>query len=108
MTDPTLSANQPAQGRDAEYNQARIYRLLSELEQELVRMPADIPHVASLREEISAAKNALSTPDAAPGGYRERLHSVRDRLHTVSERVEGEMLRDGPYLTELAKILGLV
>jgi len=91
-------------------NLDRIRHLIADLEQELAR--ADIPQAHEVRKEIDTLKQMLASPDASPdkeeGWAQERLHAVRSRLQDMTARVEGEVLKDSPYIAEIGRILGLV
>lgn len=87
---------------------ARINRLITELEQELTQAPEDTPHLRELKDEVDHFKNVLRTSDKAPEGITEGLHAIRTRMQRVANNVEGEILRDSPYLAEIGRILGLV
>lgn len=84
----------------------RIRDLVADLERELAR--ADIPQAHDIRKEIDTLKQMLEAPDRKEGWIQERLHAIRDGLQDMSARVEGEVLRDSPYIAEIGRILGLV
>lgn len=96
MTTPTQ--------QDKELSLERISRLIADLEQEVAN--ADIPHAGELREEIATLKQLLANPGDQE--VRERLHTIRDTLQDMTAKVEGEVLRDTPYIAEIGRILGLV
>jgi hypothetical protein len=91
-----------------EFSLERISRLVSDLEQELAKAPADLPNIQELREEIDTLKGVLATSDSDDRRIEERLHSLRGGLQDVTARVEGEVLMDSRYIAELGRILGLV
>ncbi len=95
-----------------EFSLERIAKLVSDLEQELSGAPAGSPKVAALRSEIAALKQTLASTDTSrPGPDPElasRLQGTHRNLDDLVASVEGEVLRDTPYLTELGRILGLV
>lgn len=91
-----------------EFSLERIARLVSDLEQELAGAPAGSPKLDALRAEIEVLKHTLASPDGARPQLTEQLHGVRGRLDDVVASVEGEALRDTPYLIEIGRILGLV
>ncbi len=91
-----------------EFSLERIARLVSDLEQELEAAPAGSPKVNALRAEIGVLKRTLASPDGAGPEITEQLQGVRGRLTEVVASVEGEALKDTPYLVELGRILGLV
>lgn len=84
----------------------RIHRLIADLERELAR--ADIPQADDVRKEVDTLKQMLASPDKKEGWIQERLHAIRDGLQDVTARVEGEVLKDSPYIAEIGRILGLV
>lgn len=92
------------QGFDLE----RINRLISDLEKELVNAPENIPNLQDLREEIETLKNVLNSPKTKEGWIKEGLHAIRAALQDMAATVEGEVLRDSPYIAEIGRILGLV
>ncbi len=91
-----------------EFSLERIAKLVSDLEQELSGAPAGSPKVAALRAEIDALKKTLASPDQAKPELASQLHGTHRKLDDVVASVEGEVLRDTPYLAELGRILGLV
>ncbi len=86
----------------------RIARLVSDLEQELMSAPADSPRVRALKEELALLRRTLSASDNEAEQLRRRLHGTHGKLDDLIASVEGEVLRDSRYLTELGRILGLV
>jgi hypothetical protein len=101
-TTPTTSARHP------EFSLERVSRLVAELEQELANAPSDLRNAGELKEEIASLKSALASRGDDEGWIRERLHAVSDTLRNVSAEVEGEVLRDTPYIAEIGRILGMV
>lgn len=91
---------------EQEVSLERIHRLIADLERELTR--ADIPQADDVRKEIDTLKQMLASPDKKEGWIQERLHAIRDGLQNVTARVEGEVLKDSPYIAEIGRILGLV
>ncbi len=91
-----------------EFSLERIASLVSDLEQELSGAPAGSPKVDALRDEIAALKQTLASSDATQPELQSRLHGTHRNLNDLVASVEGEVLRDTPYLTELGRILGLV
>ena len=53
-------------------------------------------------------KRMLQEPEGASGDLDAQLHGIRSKLNEVLASVEGEALKDTPYLVELGRILGLV
>jgi len=91
-----------------EFSLERIRKLVADLEQELAAAPSDSPKVDELRTELAMLKGTLDSPEGAAPGLEQQLHGVRSKLDDVVASVEGEVLKDTPYLTELGRILGLV
>lgn len=91
-----------------EFSLERITRLVSDLEQELAAAPPGSPKVDALRAELEDLKRTLASPDGNTPEIEERLHGVRSKLDDMIASVEGEVLRDTRYLTEIGRILGLV
>lgn len=92
--------------QEQEFSLERISRLIADLEQEVAH--ADVPHAAELREEIATLKQILASPAGQEDLTREKLHTIRGTLQDMTAKVEGEVLRDTPYITEIGRILGLV
>ena len=86
----------------------RISRLVSDLEQELSTAPPDSPRVMALKEELALLRRTLSATDGEAEQLRRQLHGTHGKLDALVASVEGEVLRDTPYLAELGRILGLV
>jgi hypothetical protein len=108
MTSPTNHTPVAQTAQHTEFSLERISRLVTELEQELAKAPSDMPNAGELKEEIASLKSALASRGDDEGGIRERLHAVRSTLRNVSAEVEGEVLKDTPYITEIGRILGMV
>lgn len=91
-----------------EFSLERIAKLVSDLEQELSGAPTGSPKVAALRAEINALKQTLASADQSNPALKSQLHGTHRNLDDLVASVEGEVLRDTPYLAELGRILGLV
>jgi hypothetical protein len=100
----TLSPPSDAQG----INLDRVQRLVADLEQELAKAPADNPDLQDLRKEILTLKNVLGSPRVTHAVAGEELHSVRASLQKMTATIEGEVLKDSPYIAEIGRILGMV
>ena len=104
----TDSRNPPAStAHHADFSLERISRLVSDLEQELAKAPTASPRLNALREEIDLLKHTLSSDDQSDKTV-EQLHGMRRSLNEFAASVEGEVLKDTPYLTELGRILGFI
>lgn len=90
-----------------DFSLERISRLVSDLEQELAKAPSGSPRLNALRDDIDALKQTLSSTDQSDKTV-ERLHGMRSSLSEFAASVEGEVLKDTPYLTELGRILGFI
>lgn len=89
--------------RAAKLDLARVSRLVSDLEAEIARADADEPGVQALREEVLTLRNMLESPRARQHWITEGLHAVGD----AAKAVRGEVVREGVYATEIARILGI-
>lgn len=108
MTTPTKQQPGPTTAQHQEFSLERISRLVADLEQELAKAPGDVPHVQDLKEEIQTLKQVLASSDENEVRIDENLHAIRNALQNVTARVEGEVLKDTPYIAEIGRILGLV
>lgn len=97
----------PRAGQEG-FNLERINRLVANLESELAKAPRDTPNLQDLREEIETLKNVLRSPKKKEGWIGEALHTIRSGLQEVTATVEGEVLKDSPYVTEIGRILGMI
>jgi methyl coenzyme M reductase subunit C-like uncharacterized protein (methanogenesis marker protein 7) len=91
----------------ADFSLERISRLVSDLEQELAKAPSGSPRLNALHDEINMLKQTLAGTDQ-PDKAVEQLHGIRSSLTEFAASVEGEVLKDTPYLTELGRILGFI
>jgi hypothetical protein len=88
---------------EATLDLARVERLIGELEAEVAHASPDAPGVTDLREEIATLKSLIASP-------RPRAHWVTEGLHALrgaATAARGEIARDGFYLTEIGRLLGL-
>lgn len=86
----------------------RIRHLVSDLEQELAAAPEDSPRVQALKTELQVLRQRLDDSDIALPGVGQQLKDTHGVLDDLMASVEGEILRDTPYLAEMGRILGLV
>jgi DNA-binding transcriptional MerR regulator len=105
QTDARNSSQPMAQ--HADFSLERISRLVSDLEQELAKAPPGSPRLDALREEIEELKHTLSN-NGQTDKTIEQLHGMRKSLSEFAASVEGEVMKDTPYLTELGRILGFI
>ena len=94
-------------GAPGTFSLERIAKLVSDLEQELAAAPSDSPRVQALKAELAVLKRTLGG-HAASDNLHQQLHGTHGKLDDLVASVEGEVLKDTPYLTELGRILGLV
>jgi hypothetical protein len=87
---------------------ARLKQLLADLEIELQQIPADSLYAASLKRDFAALKLHLELPEANPGILREQIGRTRHSAQELMDTVEGEILKDSPYIAELGRILGMI
>ena len=97
-----------------QFSLERIVKLISDLEQELSNAPPGSAKIDALRSELDTIKRMLSKPDGELHEAHEthelnqQLHSLRTRVDELLASVEGEVMKDTPYLAELGRILGLM
>lgn len=86
----------------------RIQNLLSDLEQELASLPETSVHVRALKAEIAVLKQTLSSSASDSPQIARQLRGTHNALDDLVASIEGEILRDTPYVAELGRILGLM
>lgn len=90
------------------FSLARIQRLVSDLEQELAVAPENSSRVQVLKTELESLKQTLNEADVTSPQVTQKLKGTHSVLDDFMASVEGEILRDTPYLAEIGRILGLV
>ena len=85
-----------------------IQNLLSDLEQELVSIPDTSIHVQAVKAEIEALKQTLTGNSSDSPKIAQQLQVTHSALDDLVASIEGEILRDTPYVAELGRILGLM
>lgn len=98
----------PTSNPTPQFSLDRIRRLVSDLEQELAVAPADSPRVQALKAELAALKQSIDETDIESPQVKAQLKGTHGVLDDLMASVEGEILRDTPYLAEIGRILGLV
>jgi hypothetical protein len=98
----------PTTAPNKELDPDRIDRLLADLERELENSSPDNPTSQEIKQEIETLRAMVESRGANRGWSNEEHRSVRTSLHNLIERLEGEVLRDSPYIAEIGRILGLV
>lgn len=86
---------------------ARIRRLVDELQATVADAPADAPGVQDLKDEIVTLRAVLDSPKEKSGWITEGLHDIRAQLQKTGKSVRGEALREGVFIAEIGRILGL-
>jgi chaperonin cofactor prefoldin len=86
----------------------RIHVLLSDIEQELASIPDKSSRVQALKAEIDALKQTLRSSASDSSQVAQQLRDTHNALDDLVASIEGEILRDTPYVAELGRILGLV
>jgi uncharacterized protein YukE len=86
----------------------RIQNLLSDLEQELASLPDTSSRVQALKAEIEALRQTLSISASDSSQIARQLQGTHSALDDLVASIEGEILRDTPYVAELGRILGLM
>jgi hypothetical protein len=95
-------------GSSPAFSLDRVSKLVSDLEQELALAPSDSPKFAALKTEIDSLKQTIAMPDQPTDGLHQHLKGTHSRLEDWIATVEGEALKDTPYLTEMARMLGMI
>ena len=85
----------------------RIRRLIDELEAEISHAPADATGVQDLKDEIATLRAVLDAPKKKSGWIADGLHSIRVELERNTKALRGEVVREGAFVAEIARILGL-
>ena len=60
-----------------------------------------------MRDEVEALRGVLHSTRRKDHGLRAALHALRQALERAIETVEGEAIRDWPYIAEIGRILGM-
>jgi len=89
-------------------NHSRLKQILAELETALQHIPADTPNVETLRRDFASLKQHLELPSAETGLLRAQISKTQSSAQDLMDTVEGEILKDSPYLAELGRILGMI
>ena len=82
-------------------------RLVADLERDLRRLSAGSADLQTVRDEVEALRSVLQSPAPRDKGLRPALHAVRQALERAIDTVEGEAIRDWPYIAEIGRILGM-
>ena len=97
------AAGEPGQGLDL----ARVRQLIGDLERELSRADPRSIDVQALREEVAALREHVESPHRRHGWISDSLHALRVRIERAAGPAGDELRRDGLFLTEIGRILGL-
>ncbi|HEV8110660.1 MAG TPA: hypothetical protein VGP97_24365 [Burkholderiales bacterium] len=92
-----------AQGIDLEAAEA----LIAALQRDLAKVSAGSADLQILEGEVEALRNVLVSPRPKRRRVKEALHDIRAALEHALETVEGEAIRDWPYIAEIGRILGM-
>jgi hypothetical protein len=98
----------PHDPADKKVDVDRVHQLIAEIEQELAGMPENSPGLEHVRSELAALRDALDAPEEKHEQIGGGLQSVRTRLQDMAAAMEGEVLKDTPYIAEIGRILGMV
>jgi phage gp16-like protein len=82
-------------------------RLVAELERDLQKLRAGSADLQTVRAEVEALRSVLHSTGGEDRGLRAALHAVRQALERALETVEGEAIRDWPYIAEIGRMLGM-
>lgn len=86
----------------------QIQRLLADLEQALTEVQADTPGFQTLKATLDDLTRTLAQQQMDSNQVKQQLHNTHKVLDDFIASVEGELLRDTPYLAEIGRIVGLV
>jgi hypothetical protein len=86
----------------------QIQRLLSDLEQALTEVQADTPGFQALKATLDDLRRTLAQQQMDSEQMKQQLHNTHKILDDFIASIEGELLRDTPYLAEIGRIVGLV
>ncbi|HEV7800663.1 MAG TPA: hypothetical protein VGP15_06265 [Burkholderiales bacterium] len=92
-----------AQGVDLD----AVQKLVSTLEVDLSRLRDGSGDVQSLRDEVDALKDLLSSPSPPHPPVRQALHGVRNALDREWGSAKTEAFVASRYVAEIGRILGL-
>ncbi len=92
-----------AQGVDLD----AVQKLVTTLEADLSRLREGSGDVQSLRDEVDALKNLLSSANPPHPPVREALHGVRSALDREWGSAKTEAFVASRYVAEIGRILGL-
>jgi hypothetical protein len=101
------SDKMPGPAHEQQLDLERIDRLLSRLELDLQNTGADTSTAQELKMEIETLRAMIESAQAGNGANQEKHHSIRTSFQNMTDRLEGEVLKDAPYLAEIGRILGL-
>lgn len=82
-------------------------KLVADLEKDLLKLSAGSADLQTVRNEVEALRRILHSTGKKDSGLRAGLHAVRLALQRAIETVEGEAIRDWPYIAEIGRILGM-
>ena len=100
----TRSSTQQASFQELDVGE--VARLIEGLERDLRRARQDAD-IRKLLDEIETIKNVLKSPSPKASWLRESLQSIRNILENAAGTVLGEVLKDGPYIAHIGRILGM-
>ena len=86
---------------------ARVRQLIGDLERELARSDPRSADVQALREEVATLREHVESAQRGHGWIRDSLHGLRVRIEKTAGPAGDELRRDGLFLTEIGRILGL-
>jgi phage gp16-like protein len=82
-------------------------RLVADLERDLRKVSAGSADLQTVRDEVEALRSIVHSSGRKEHGLRAALHAVRQALERAVETVEGEAIRDWPYIAEIGRMLGM-
>ena len=89
-------------------NHVRLKNILAELEQALQNIPPETPQAAALKQDFLLLKSHLEQTEVHSSVLHEQIDKTRNSAHELLQSVEGAILKESPYITEIGRILGMI
>jgi len=94
--------------RPQDANHARLMQIVSDLEQELQKVPATPELAQKLSDDFARLKSHLNETPPASAPAEEHQNKIRSSTRELIDSLEGAVLKDSPYVAELGRILGMI
>jgi hypothetical protein len=86
---------------------AAVAKLISALEQDLAKVSTGSKHIRELREEVEELRKLLDSSADRDAGIADRLHTIRHKIESSRTPILLEAIREGQYIANIGRILGL-